>query len=151
MRISSPWCSGKIHNAQSVMLQSLPYQKHRLTNLIIQDTHKKLHHRGVAITVTALRQMYWVPSIRQWVRNALKGCVTRPKQWGKPYRAPDLLPLPKAHLGETTPFAVTGVNFTRTQDSDGDAKHISAFSPVQAPGQSISGRLLQIYLQKHFQ
>ncbi|XP_065911109.1 uncharacterized protein [Dysidea avara] len=33
---------------------------------------------------------------------------------GKPYRTPDLPPLPKTRVGSATPFAVTGVNFTGT-------------------------------------
>jgi len=62
--------------------------RQQLTNLIIQDTHKKLHHHdgGVAITGTALRQVCWIRSIRQQCRNALRRCVTCAKTMGKPYR-----------------------------------------------------------------
>ena len=33
---------------------------------------------------------------------------------GKPYRTPDLPPLPKSCVGSATPFAVTGIDFTGT-------------------------------------
>ena len=44
---------------------------------------------------------------------------------GKPYRTPDLPPLPKVRVGEATPFAVTGVDFTGTlyvKESNGEHK-----------------------------
>ena len=44
---------------------------------------------------------------------------------GKPYKAPDPPPLPKARVGEPRPFAVTGVDFTGTlyvKNSSGEQK-----------------------------
>ena len=44
---------------------------------------------------------------------------------GKPYRTPELPPLPKVHVGEATPFAITGVDFTGAlyvKESDGEHK-----------------------------
>ena len=76
------------------------------------DTHKKLHHGGVSITVTALRQTYWIPSIRQCVRKVLRRCVRCNWLMGKPYRAPDPPPLPKVRVTKSPPFTVTGVDFT---------------------------------------
>ena len=108
-------CSGRIHNAPVSDATKFPVllpSKHRLTDLIIEDTHRKLHHGGVAITVTALREVYWIPSIRQRVRSVLRRCVTCAKTSGKAYRTPDPPPLPKIRVGEPRPFAVTGVDFT---------------------------------------
>ena len=99
--------------------------RHRITNLIIEDTHKKLHHGGVAVTVTALRQVFWIPSIRQRVRSVLRQCVTCAKTIGKAYSTPDPPPLPKARVEEPRPFAVTGVDFTGTlyvKNSTGEHK-----------------------------
>ena len=121
-------CSGRIHNApvsDSTKFPLLLPSKHQLTDMIIQDTHKKLHHGGVAVTVTAIRQVYWIPSIRQRVRSVLRRCVICAKTMGKPYRTPDLPPLPKVRVGEATPFAVTGVDFTGTlyvKESNGEHK-----------------------------
>ena len=50
-------CSGRIHNAPVSELTKFPFllpPKHNLTDLIIQDTHKRLHHGEVSNTVTAL-------------------------------------------------------------------------------------------------
>ena len=34
-----------------------------VTKMIVIDTHNKLHHGGVSVTVTALCQVYWIPAI----------------------------------------------------------------------------------------
>ena len=35
-------------------------------------THERLHHAGVSSTVTVIRQMYWIPAIRVYVRELLQ-------------------------------------------------------------------------------
>ena len=121
-------CSGRIHNAplsDDTKFPLLLPSKHRLTDLIIEDTHRKLHHGGVAIIVTAIREVYWIPSIRQRVRTVLRRCVTCAKTMGKAYSTPDPPPLPKTRVGEPRPFAVTGVDFTGAlyiKESNGEQK-----------------------------
>ena len=109
-------CGGRIHNAPLDQCTKFPHllpPRHPLTTMIIQETHKKLHHGGTAITMTALRQVYWIPTIRQWVRSILK-CVACARAMGKPYGTPNLPPLPKTRVGSASLFAVTGVDFTGT-------------------------------------
>ena len=98
-------CGGRIHNAPTTDASKFPYllpNKHVVTRMIVADTHKKLHHGGVSITVTALRQVYWIPCIRQCVKSVLRRCVPCRKLIGKPYRSPDPPPLPKVHVMEYT-------------------------------------------------
>ena len=75
-------------------------------------THRWLHRGGVSITITALRQVYWIPSARQYIRKLLWRCFTYTKLLGKPNRAPDPPPLPKICVTESLPITVTGVDFT---------------------------------------
>ena len=85
---------GQIHNAPTTELSKFPFllpSNCQFSDTIVIDTHNKLHHGDVSITVTALRQVYWIPSIRQYVRKVLRQCVICNKLMGKPYRAPDLL------------------------------------------------------------
>ena len=82
-------CSGSIHNAPTTELAVLLPANFPFTDLIVMDTHTKLHHGGVSITVTALRQVYWIPSTLQYIKKLLRRCVTCKKLMGKPYRAPD--------------------------------------------------------------
>ena len=108
-------CGGRIHNAPVNDLTKFPFllpPKHPFTDMIIRNVHEKLHHGGVGNTVTALRQVYWIPTIGQRVRKQLRLCVICNKLSGKPYRAPDPPPLPKICVEESKPFAITGVDFT---------------------------------------
>ena len=108
-------CGGRIHNAPLTQLAKFPYllpPKHPFTALVVYAAHVKLYHSGVGTTVTALRQSYWIPRARQYVRSLLRRCVICRKHSGKPYTAPDPAPLPKARLQNVQPFSVTGVDFT---------------------------------------
>ena len=94
-------CGRRIHNAPIDELAKFPYllpANHEFTKLLIYTTHVKLHHAGVNSTVTALRQSYWIPAIRQCVKKILRKCVVCIKLIGIPYRVPDPPPLPKLRI-----------------------------------------------------
>ena len=108
-------CGGRIHNAPINELAKFPYllsSKHHITKLIVYATHERIHHSGVSSTVTAIRQLYWIPAIRTYVRKLLRKCVICVKLTGKPYKLPDPPPLPKTRTEDPTPFSVCGVDFT---------------------------------------
>jgi len=121
-------CGGRIHNAPVSEMAKFPYllpPRHTLTDMIIQQTHKKLHHAGVGATVTALRQVFWIPTIRQRVKTQLRQCVVCNRLMGKPYQATDLPPLPRTRVEVSQPFSITGVDFTSAlyvRDSTGEKK-----------------------------
>jgi len=50
--------------------------------MIIEQTHKKLHHGETAITVTVVRQVYWIPTIRQQIRSILRRCAACARAMG---------------------------------------------------------------------
>ena len=121
-------CGGRIHNAPLDELAKFPYllpANHAFTRLLVHATHVKLCHAGVNSTITALRQSYWIPTIRQCVKKILRKCVVCIKLIGKPYRIPDPPPLPKLRIEQPNPFKVTGVDFTGalyTRDSGTERK-----------------------------
>ena len=81
-------CGGRIHNAPVSELTKFPFllpPKHKLTDMIIRNAHQNLHHGGVSSTVTALQQVYWIPTICQRVKKQLRQCVTCNKLSGRPY------------------------------------------------------------------
>jgi hypothetical protein len=107
-------CGGRIDNAPLSETTRYPYllpTKHTFTTLVIMDAHLNQLHGGVNITVTHLRQTYWIPKIRQSVKTILRKCVTCHKVIGKAYPKPDPPPLPQERVQETIPFSVTGVDF----------------------------------------
>ena len=107
-------CAGRIHNAPLNELTRFPYllpQNNHLTKLIVQDTHARLSHAGVGSTLTAVRQTFWVPAGRQYVKKLLRRCTICRRYGGRPYSTPDMAPLPKVRVQEVPPFSVTGVDF----------------------------------------
>lgn len=65
-------CGGRLHNApltEQARFPCLLPPNHPFTALIVQDTHTKQLHSGTTATVTALRQNYWVISMRQYVKK----------------------------------------------------------------------------------
>ena len=108
-------CGGRIHNAPLSHLAKFPYllpSRHHFTVLVIKDAHVTQLHSGVNATLTALRQMYWIPSARQRIKSVIRKCVVCRKTSGKPYAMPDPPPLVKSRVSLAEPFAVTGVDFT---------------------------------------
>ena len=108
-------CKGRIHNAPIPESAKFPYlipANHRLAELIVRDAHTQVLHAGVNATVTQIRQLFWIPSARQFVKGILRKCVTCRKVSGTHYTAPDPPPLPKVRLQDAPPFSVTGIDFT---------------------------------------
>jgi len=71
-------CGGRIHNAPLTQLAKFPYllpSKHPFTALVAYAAHAKLYHAVIGTTVTALRQSYWIPRARQYVKSLLHRCV----------------------------------------------------------------------------
>ena len=90
-------CGGRIHNApihESAKFPILLPQNHHLTQLIVQDAHERILHSGLNSTLTHLRQRYWIPTGRQYVKKIIRRCVTCRKTIGKAYTIPDPPPLP---------------------------------------------------------
>ena len=121
-------CGGRIHNASLSELARFPYllpSRHPLTVLIIKNAHSVQLHSGVNLTLTALRQTYWIPAGRQRIKSIIRKCVVCRRMTGKPYTIPDPPQLVKLRVSPTDPFAVTGVNFTGAlyvRASEGECK-----------------------------
>ena len=108
-------CGGRIHNAPLSEVTKFPYllpAKHPLSCLIVLDIHVTLCHSGTGATITALRQTYWIPTARQYIKSILRHCVVCLRVTGKPYTAPDPPPLPHLRTQDVHPFTFTGVEFT---------------------------------------
>ena len=121
-------CGGRIHNAPISNTAKFPIllpPKHILTSLIIQSVHLQLFHSGTNVTLTTIRQRFWIPSGRQRVKSLLCQCVICRKHCGKPYPIPDPPPLPEIRTRECEPFAITGLDFSGAmyvRDSNTEAK-----------------------------
>jgi hypothetical protein len=107
-------CGGRIHNAplqESAKFPILLPRNHHLTQLIVEDAHRETLHSGQNSTLTHLRQRYWIPAARQYIKKIIRRCVTCLKTTGKPYTIPDPPPLPTTRTNDSPPFTITGVDF----------------------------------------
>ena len=63
-------------------------KKHEITDAIILNSHRLSLHYGLSQTVTCIRQRFWIPQIRQWVKSVLRQCRLCKKLQGKPFQTP---------------------------------------------------------------
>ena len=108
-------CGGRIHNAPLPFSTKFPVllpPNHHFTTLVVNDAHKRSLHSGLNHTLTHVRQHYWIPKARQFIKKLLRCCVTCRKVNCQPYKAPDPPPLPALRLVDSNRFTVTGVDFT---------------------------------------
>ena len=80
--------------------------------MIIRNAHVRLLHAGTNSIVTAIRQTFWIPKVRQRVRSLLRSCTICKRHGGRPYPLPDSPPLPEMRMRDVAPFTVTGIDFT---------------------------------------
>lgn len=81
-----------------------------LSQLIISDAHLRTLHGGTQVTLTYLRQAYWIVGGRAPVRSHILRCVRCTRQRG--VRAQQLMgQLPLSRITPSRPFLNTGVDY----------------------------------------
>ena len=107
-------CKGRLCNSDLGVEASKPViipRHHKLTDLIVLDCHRKVHHSGVRATLAELRSRFWVPKGRQVVKGLLGKCVACKKQEGRAYKAPQVADLPGFRVKQAEPFSKVGIDF----------------------------------------
>ena len=84
---------------------------HEIIHLIINEKHLELNHAGVEITMSALREQFWIMGGRKVIRTVINKCVTCRRHDAKPL---DSLPapLPLNRIRDAAVFEIVGVDFT---------------------------------------
>ena len=104
-------CRGRINNSTLTMTEKNPIllpSKHVFVKLLITRAHQQVKHGGVNVTLTTLREQYWILKGRQVVKGILRKCVICKKLEGRPY---DLPPTPACRVSDDPPFAHTDLDF----------------------------------------
>ena len=107
-------CKGRLENSDLEVGQKFPIilpKEHKLTELIVLDCHKKVHHCKVGSTLAELRSRFWVTKGRQFVKKLLSACFVCKKLEGKPFESPPEAALPYFRVTEAPPFSCVGVDF----------------------------------------
>ena len=102
-------CASKVPRYHPIFLQ----RNHKLVTLVIQQSHEKMLHGGVATTMCRLRERFWIPKLRSLVKKVVRDCNVCKRYRMKPLAAActskSTLPVFRAELSDA--FAVTGVDF----------------------------------------
>ena len=103
-------CDGRIHKSPVSKITKFLYllpSRHLIFHVIILDVHVTLHHTGgTSATLTALRQMYWIPAARHYIKSILYHCVICNRVIGKLHSAPDHCHCPTCRLKMCTPSLI---------------------------------------------
>jgi len=82
-----------------------------LTKLIILDSHERVLHAGLAITLNFIRNTYWITQGRRTVKMILDRCVTCKRAQALPLRGPPPPDLPSFRMSFDFAFSNTGIDF----------------------------------------
>lgn len=107
-------CKGRINNSTLSMNEKNPVllpSKHPFIKLLVIHVHQQVKHRRVNVTLTTLRERYWILKGRQTVKGILHLCIVCRKLEGLPYDSPHPPDLPTCKVSDDPPFAHTGIDF----------------------------------------
>ena len=101
------FCKGRIQGMYPIYIppDSLLAEK------IVADAHKNTLHGLVGLTMTKVRQRYWIPKLRQLTKGVIRRCYGCKKYRAIALKPPPTAPLPKDRTEGTRPFQVIGVDF----------------------------------------
>ena len=100
-------CRGRIQGHYPIFLpDSAPY-----TRKLIHRSHVDTLHGGVALTMTRVRERYWVPRLRKFAKQVVKACSGCKRFQATALAAPPPGLLPTDRTEGNTPFEVIGVDF----------------------------------------
>ena len=105
-------CKGRFQNSQRNAPKLLP-KEHVYSKLVIDRSHKRVLHYGVAQTLSELRKEYWVLQGRSAVRKLVLECLTCIKWEGAPFQTPDFAPLPDfvVSTDDKVSFSYVGIDY----------------------------------------
>ncbi|XP_025267780.1 uncharacterized protein LOC112639101 [Camponotus floridanus] len=87
----------------------LPKGSH-LTRLIVDDCHKRALHGGTQLTLSLIRQQYWIPQGRALVKEAILRCLPCVR-WRAATPQQLMGDLPRERVVPARPFLHTGVDY----------------------------------------
>jgi hypothetical protein len=96
----------------------LLHGSHHFTELLIMQTHIHLHHMGVRIVLSELREEFWILRARQTIKKILRMCLLC-KIAKSPFGQEREAPMPTDRVTASRPFQVTGIDFAGPLNAKG--------------------------------
>ena len=82
-----------------------------LSKKVIFAEHKRSLHGGVALTMSHVRSLFWIPHLRRLSKSVIRNCYGSKKSRSLPYHSPKPGPLAKDRTEICFPFEVIGTNY----------------------------------------
>ena len=98
-------CVGRIQGYSPVYLENRLF-----VEKLIRHVHEQTLHLGVASTMGAIREEWWISRLRSLVKKMINGCHTCKVFSTKPYGKTDTSPLPHFRTEASKPFHTTGID-----------------------------------------
>ena len=76
-----------------------------------QEAHEKVYYSGIGLTLSTLRQRFWILRGRESVKRVLRDCVTCKRLQGKPFKPATATELPEFRVDQGPSFVNTGLDF----------------------------------------
>ena len=100
-------CQGRITGEYPVYLPT----KSQFTKLVVQDSHHRTLHGGVAVTMAKVRERWWIEKLRSLVKKEIHNCCKCKRYRMKPLSSPPTAPLPDFRTQGQRAFQKVGVDF----------------------------------------
>uniref|UniRef100_A0A1I7VWD6 Integrase_H2C2 domain-containing protein n=1 Tax=Loa loa TaxID=7209 RepID=A0A1I7VWD6_LOALO len=105
-------CVGRLRRMMP-QIEDFPYfiKKGKLAELIVKYYHENSFHASVRYTWTKMRQRYWIPHGRAYIKKILRKICRGCAMWVvTPFEQPDFPPYPTARITATRPFEITAAS-----------------------------------------
>ncbi|XP_067029387.1 uncharacterized protein [Acropora muricata] len=100
-------CRGRIQGKYPIYLPRSAV----FTRKLVQKIHCETLHGGVGLTMTAVRERYWIPKLRSLVKSVRSECHGCKRFTTTPFSPPIPGPLPEDRTTVATAFEVIGTDF----------------------------------------
>ena len=100
-------CKGRIQGVHPIYLP----KNSVLSEKIIHDAHYKTLHGGVGLTITKVREQYWIPTLRSLAKKIIKRCSGCKRFTTRPFQAQTTGQLPKDRTEGERPFQIVGLDY----------------------------------------
>ena len=119
-------CKTCLQNAPVIDSNKRPIllpKRHHFTTLVIREIHDSVAHSGVRMTLSVVRERYWILRGKESVKRMVRNCVLCKWFSERAFDTAPSLSLPEFRTDEGPPFVYIGLDFAGTlciRDSQGN-------------------------------
>ena len=100
-------CNGRIQGVHPVYIP----KESIFAEILVMDAHINTLHGGVGLTITKIKERYWIPKLRQLIKRIIKRCNGCKRFRAKAFEKQTTGQLPKDRTEGNRPFQVVGLDY----------------------------------------